>query len=184
MLSCLNRLTFDLDFWHGSWPWPNLGWDVGQCHKSKSNAENCDFLHWKVVDIRALLAEYGKSTMIHWIQSVSNLCSIRLIWRMVLGVGKNLKTDPYTFIPYLPWWGVAYIHGDPSVRQCVMLGSHSGSEVYHSLLTNTNTCVIHCYHMLQAVIGFLLSAQLAITRALNTTNGAIAVYKGWHQKFR
>ena len=26
-LSCLNRLTFDLDFWHESRPWPWLAWD-------------------------------------------------------------------------------------------------------------------------------------------------------------
>ena len=26
-LSCLNRLTYDLDFWYGGRPWPRLGWD-------------------------------------------------------------------------------------------------------------------------------------------------------------
>ncbi len=31
-LSCLNRLTFDLDFWHERRPWPWLGWD----HRSRS----------------------------------------------------------------------------------------------------------------------------------------------------
>ena len=41
-LSCLNRLTHDLDFWHWGRPWPRLDWDcwsrspVGQ----RSNAQN------------------------------------------------------------------------------------------------------------------------------------------------
>ncbi len=27
VLSCLNRLSYDLDFWYGDRPWPWLGWD-------------------------------------------------------------------------------------------------------------------------------------------------------------
>ena len=44
-LSCLNHLTYDLDFWHGGRPWPCWGWDcrsrsyvIGQ--RSRSNAKN------------------------------------------------------------------------------------------------------------------------------------------------
>ena len=27
VLSCLNFLTYDVDFWHRGWPWPWLGWN-------------------------------------------------------------------------------------------------------------------------------------------------------------
>jgi len=34
-LSCLNRLTFDLDFWHEGRPLPWLAWDLRQGRRSK-----------------------------------------------------------------------------------------------------------------------------------------------------
>ncbi len=37
VLSLLNRLTYDLDFWYGGRPWLWLGWDC----RSRSNAKNC-----------------------------------------------------------------------------------------------------------------------------------------------
>jgi len=34
-LSCLNRLTFDPDFWHEGWPWPWLAWICSRTSKVK-----------------------------------------------------------------------------------------------------------------------------------------------------
>jgi len=60
-LSCLNRLIFELDFWHEGRPWPWLAWDC----RSRSNSENClSSPVWtsgaEQVDIRTRLAEFSQ----------------------------------------------------------------------------------------------------------------------------
>jgi len=60
-LSCLNRLTFDRDFWREGRPWP---WLACGC-RSRSNSENCLCSPvWtsgaEQVDIRTRLAEFSQ----------------------------------------------------------------------------------------------------------------------------
>ena len=51
-LSYLNRLTFDLGFWHEGWSWPWLAWDC----RSRSNSKNCLPLPFeRVVRSRSIL---------------------------------------------------------------------------------------------------------------------------------
>ncbi len=65
-LSRPNRLTYDLDFWHGSWPWPYLIWDCRSRSYVKGQGHQVNFHH---AVIKLYVQHYGEMSGLIWVAS-------------------------------------------------------------------------------------------------------------------
>ena len=79
---CVNHLTYDLDFWYGSWPWPYLRWDCRSRLKVKVTRSK---------NVISMLLSEGNS-------------HVKLLWLMMWHHGVKSWLHGMTMCHHMTWY--------------------------------------------------------------------------------